>query len=127
MEYSAIVILLAMMQYMIFVGRVGLARGKYQVKAPSVSGNEAWERLYRVQMNTLEQLIIFVPSALLFGVFVGGKWVLIPGLVFLVGRQLYAHEYVNAPDSRAPGMVLTFFANVICVVGALVAVVLRLV
>jgi uncharacterized membrane protein YecN with MAPEG domain len=127
LEYSAIVILLALVQYLIFVGRVGLARGKYGVKAPSVSGNEAWERIYRVQMNTLEQLIVFVPSVFLFGIFVGGQWALIPGLVFLVGRQLYAHEYVIAPESRTPGMALTFLANAVCVIGALVGAVLRLV
>jgi uncharacterized membrane protein YecN with MAPEG domain len=60
-------------------------------------------------------------------VFVGGIWALIPGLLFLVGRQLYAFEYVKAPETRVPGMSLTLLANVICVLGALIAVGLRLI
>ena len=62
MELPAIVTLIAIVEYMVFSFRVGLSREKYGVKAPATSGNEKWERLFRVQQNTLEQLIIFLPA-----------------------------------------------------------------
>ena len=57
-----IVTALALLQYLVFGVLVGQARGKYGVRAPAVSGHEQFERVYRVQMNTLEVLIIFLPA-----------------------------------------------------------------
>jgi len=127
MEYTAVIILLALAQYLYFTLRVGAGRAKYGVEAPATSGNDAWERLFRVQQNTLEQLVIFIPATVLFGIYVSAAWVLLPGLLFLAGRQLYFYEYVNNPRSRGPGMGLTLFANAALVAGALVAVVLKLI
>ena len=62
MELPAIVTLLALLEYMFFAFRVGTSRAKYGVAAPATSGNPEWDRLFRVQQNTLEQLIIFVPA-----------------------------------------------------------------
>ena len=76
MEYAALVILLALAQYVVFTLRVGAGRPKYGVDAPKTEGNETWERLFRVQQNTLEQLIIFVPGAWLFGLYISASWVL---------------------------------------------------
>jgi len=126
MEFTALVILASLAQYLFFSARVGMARGKYGVEAPATSGNETWERLFRVQMNTLEQLIVFIPAVALFGLYVSDSWAVLPGLVYLVGRQLYSHEYVGDPKSRGPGMALTFLANAALVVGALVGIALKL-
>jgi len=126
MESTALLILIALAQYVFFSVRVGAARGKYSIEAPKTQGDENWERLYRVQMNTLEQLIVFVPAMLLFSSYVSSRWVWIPGLLFIVGRQLYAMEYVNKPSTRVPGMALTLLANTVLLVGSLVAVVIRL-
>lgn len=126
MKFAAIVILVALLQYLYFTLRVGAGRAKYGVQAPDTSGNEAWERLFRVQQNTLEQLVIFIPAMALFGMYVSARWVLLPGLLFLVGRQLYAYEYVKNPKSRGPGMGLTLLANVALVIGALIALALKL-
>jgi hypothetical protein len=127
MEYTALVILAALAQYIYFTVRVASGRAKYGVEAPRTAGNETWERLFRVQQNTLEQLIIFIPTLVLFSMYVSARWVLLPGLVFLIGRQLYAYEYVSNPGSRALGMTLSLLANVALLVGALVSLVLKLV
>ncbi|HET6593586.1 MAG TPA: MAPEG family protein [Xanthomonadales bacterium] len=127
MEYTALVILAALAQYLFFSVRVGMARGKYGIKAPATRGDEAWERLFRVQMNTLEQLIVFLPALVLFSLYVSDSWAVLPGLVFLAGRQLYSHEYVSNPQSRGPGMGMTFLANAVLVVGALAGILLKLV
>ena len=127
MEYTALVLLAALGQYLYFTMRVGAGRPKYGVDAPKTSGDEAWERLFRVQQNTLEQLIVFIPALLLFGFYVSGSWVVVPGALYLIGRQLYAYEYVKNPKGRGPGMGLTLLASVILLAGAAVGVVVKLV
>ncbi len=123
MEYAALVILLALLQYFYFTGRVGLTREKYQVDAPACRGDETWERLFRVQQNTMEQLIIMIPASLLFAFYLSGQWVLLPGIVFIAGRFLYASEYVKDPKTRGVGMGITGLANIALMLGALYGVV----
>lgn len=127
MDYAYLIILLALVQYVVFTVWVGFSRGKYGIEAPDTTGNESWERLFRIQQNTLEQLIIFIPGALIFGATTTGIWVLIPGVIFLVGRQLYAMEYLKDPKTRALGMSLTLLANAALLIGGLVGIVRRLV
>jgi hypothetical protein len=55
-------ILLALVEYIVLVGLVGRARAKYGVKAPAISGPEAFDRIFRVQQNTLEGLVVFLPG-----------------------------------------------------------------
>lgn len=125
MEYTILVILLALLQFVIFTARVAANRGKYKVNAPATSGNETWERLFRVQQNTMEQLVIFIPAAVIFGYYFKGAWILIPGLMFILGRFLYAQEYVKNPTRRVPGMALTLFANAVLLIGGLTGVALK--
>ncbi len=122
MENAVLIILLSLVQFTWFSVRVGIARGKYGVDAPKTTGNEIWERLYRVQQNTMEQLILFIPAMLAFSAYLSTRWALVPGIVFLVGRQLYSWEYVSKPPSRTPGMALTLLANTVLLAGALVGV-----
>jgi glutathione S-transferase len=121
-ESAVLIVLLALAQFTWFSVRVGITRGKYGVEAPKTTGNEIWERLYRVQQNTMEQLILFIPAMLAFSAYLSARWALIPGVVFLVGRQLYSWEYISKPPSRTPGMALTLLANAVLLVGALVGV-----
>lgn len=126
MESVAIVILLALAQYLWFTVRVGAGRPKHGIDAPRTSGDENWERMFRVQQNTLEQLAVFLPAIVLFGVYLSARWALLPGLLFLVGRQLYSYEYITNPASRVPGMALTLLANAALLIGAGVGVVMKI-
>ena len=126
MESAVLLILLALAQFTWFTARVGLARGKFGVDAPKTTGNETWERMFRVQQNTMEQLVLFIPAMLAFSFYLSARWALIPGALFLVGRQLYSWEYISKPTSRTPGMALTLFANTVLLVGALAAIVMKL-
>jgi len=126
MDYVYLVILLALVQYLAFTFRTGSARGKYGVEAPKTQGNEIWERIFRVQQNTLEQLILFIPGMLAFAHYVSVRWALLPGVLFLVGRQLFSYLYVTDPKKRSPGVALSFLANVVLVAGALIGVLLQL-
>jgi glutathione S-transferase len=62
MVWVEIVTVLALLQYLFFGVRVARARGTYGVKAPAITGHEMFERLYRVHMNTLELMAIFIPA-----------------------------------------------------------------
>jgi glutathione S-transferase len=120
MELVAIVITLALIEYMYISMQVGMARGKYGVPAPAITGDPTFERYYRVQQNTVEQMVIFLPSILLFAHFVMPAAAAALGLVFIVGRALYFKGYVAAPEKRSTGFMLTFVPNVILVLGALI-------
>jgi uncharacterized MAPEG superfamily protein len=126
MEYAVLIVLIALVQYLAFTARVGLYRGKLGVKAPHTTGNETWERMFRVQQNTLEQLVIFIPSIIVFSTYTSARWALVPGFLFLLGRQLYSMEYIKNPESRTPGMALSLLSNAVLLVGALIGLLLKI-
>jgi len=115
----SIVILLAALEFMALGGMVGYARAKYGVKAPATAGHEMFERHFRVHYNTLEQLIVFIPSIWLFGAYVSDRWGAIVGLVFIVARVLYAVGYVSDPKKREFGSILSFLCVGALLLGAL--------
>jgi glutathione S-transferase len=126
MEYVAIVAMLSLLEYMFFGIKVGQARVRYAVPAPATTGNEVFERYYRVQMNTLEQLVIFLPALIAFAWLVSPPWAAILGGLFVLGRAIYYVGYVTDPAKRGPGFLLTAIANVALVVGAVVGAVIQL-
>jgi glutathione S-transferase len=126
MAYVDIVTALALLQFIAFGFQVGGARSKYGVKAPAVTGNEIFERYFRVQQNTLEQLIVFVPGLYLFSSYFNPRLAAALGIVYLIGRQVYAANYVKDPAKRGPGFGLSFFPAIILVVGGLIGAILRL-
>jgi hypothetical protein len=121
MSYVLLVVALALLQFMIFGMAVGYARHKYNFPAPATSGNEMFERYFRGQMNTLEQLVVFLPAVFLFASHVSETWAAGLGAVYLVGRTAYFVGYVRDPKSRGPGFLLTMVANSVLVAGTLVA------
>ncbi len=126
MEIVAIVSALALVEYAAFVILCGQARGRFGVAAPSTSGNIAFERRFRVQANTVEQLVIFLPSLLLFAVYVSEPIAAGLGVVFIVGRGLYARAYVVDPAKRGPGFLLTVVSNLTLLAGGLVGAIVAL-
>lgn len=126
MAYVDIVTALALLQFIFFAFRVGGARAKYGVKAPAVTGNEIFERHFRVQQNTLEQLIGFIPGLYLFSHYFNPLCAAALGVVYLIGRQVYSISYVKDPAKRGPGFGLTFFPTVILILGGLIGAALHL-
>ncbi len=102
-----IIALLALLQFVFFGIMVGRAREQYGIKAPAVTGNEHFERAYRVQMNTLEQLILFLPALWLAAGHVREIWILLLGSVYLIGRMIYWRSYVADPATRSLGFGLS--------------------
>jgi len=106
----------------------GVARGKYGVKAPATSGHPAFERAYRVQMNTLEGTLMFLPTLWLAARYGFAGWAGVAGLAWVAGRVWYAVGYLRDPARRGGGFLLGMLAwaallamAVIGVVRALVA------
>lgn len=130
MELVILIIVLALFEYIWFSFQVGKGRGKYQIKAPAVSGHPLFERLYRVQMNTLEQLVVFIPAILVFSYmserqgWPGYEIASALGVVWIIGRALYARSYIADPAARGPGFLMTFIPSVIMLISAMVMVLL---
>jgi len=123
MTLVALVALLALLEYSVFVIMAGQARGKYGIAAPSITGDPTFERTFRVQQNTVEQLVIFFPALFLCAQYANEMAAAALGLVFVVGRALYARGYVDDPAKRGPGFLLTIASNSLLILGALVGVI----
>jgi hypothetical protein len=126
MAYVDIVTALALLQFIYFAMRVAGARGKYGIKAPAVTGNEMFERHFRVQQNTLEQLVLFIPGLHLFSSYFNPLWGAALGVVYLIGRQVYEASYVRNPASRGAGFGLTILPVSVLILGGLGGAVMRL-
>ena len=120
MPLTTLVAMIALLEFVTFALLVGRARGAYGVDAPATSGHPEFDKRYRVQMNTLEQLVVFLPAVFAFAWFVGDGWAAGLGAVFVIGRALYARQYVADPASRGPGMMLSFVPNLVLVFGAVI-------
>ena len=119
MTFVSVVATLALIEYLVFSLLTGRARAAYNVEAPATTGHPVFERWYRVQQNTVEQLVVFLPALFLFANYVSARlagWI---GLAFVVGRLIYARSYVADPASRGTGFAIGFTAVVILVLGAL--------
>jgi glutathione S-transferase len=110
--------LIVILFYLIVTMNVGRARGKYGIKAPAVSGNEKFERTYRVQMNSLEHLVFLLPAMWLFALSLSDLGGLIGGAIWVIGRIIYAFTYVRDPSSRTLGMMISFLAQIGLFLGA---------
>lgn len=123
MNYVDLVAVLAVIQLVFFSVLVGRARGRYGVNAPAVSGHEMFERVYRVQMNTLELMVAFLPALFIAAKYWPQSYVAIVGAVYLVGRFIYWRSYTAAPASRALGFALSVLPIFALLIGALAAII----
>lgn len=126
MTYVVLVTLLLLIQYLVFAMQVGAARGTGNVQAPAISGDEHYERCSRVQMNTIEQLIVTLPAMWVCAYFFRPDVAAVLGFIFFVSRFIYSAAYRKEPSSRATGFVIGFVANIALLLCGLYAVIIRL-
>ncbi len=103
---------------------VGRMRGKHNVKAPAMTGHLEFESAVRVQMNTLEWVVVFLPLLWLATIYFSPSMTMVYlswlppvlGLIWVIGRVLYMSGYMRAPDQRSTG----FLIALVCTVGLLI-------
>jgi glutathione S-transferase len=126
-HFTALVTCLAILFYLFACVQVAKARATFGIKAPATSGNPDFERVFRVQMNTLEWLPFFLPSLWLFAIYISDEVAAVLGLVWIAGRILYMTGYSEAANKRGRGFAVQAGAAILLCLGALGAIVLRLV
>jgi len=98
-------------------------RVRHKIPAPAMHGHPEVERALRVQGNTLEWLVIFVPSLWMFGIYFDGRIAAAVTAVWVLGRFLYMRAYVQDPLKRRNGFLLQLAATAVllfCAMGAAV-------
>lgn len=126
MAVLTVITILATLQFLFFGFLVGKARARFGVHAPATTGHEAFERYFRVQMNTLEQLVMFLPALWLASPYIAPPWLVLLGLLYLVGRFLYLRGYVQAAHKRSLGFAISSAAILILSAIALIGSVIRI-
>ena len=125
MELVALISILIALQYLYLTILVGKSRGETCISAPACTGDPKFERVFRVQQNTVEQLIILYPALWIFGYYVHEQAAAALGLVFLLGRILYARGYVKDPEKRGPGFIIGSLALLTLLIGDLLTLVMQ--
>jgi glutathione S-transferase len=118
---TAIVTCLALLLYGALIAQVSRARIKYSIHAPATSGHPAFERALRIQVNTGEQLLLFLPGLWMFATLVSSACAALLGLAWIAGRILYAMSYAADPARRAPGFTIAGLATGVLLLGSLIA------
>jgi glutathione S-transferase len=126
-HFTALVTCLAILFYFFTSVQVAKARAAFGIKAPAMSGNPDFERVFRVQMNTLEWMPIFLPSLWLFAIYISDPVAAVLGVVWIAGRVLYMTGYSQAANKRGTGFGIQAAAATILWLGALGAIVWRLI
>ena len=126
-SFPALVTVLALVLYVACFIMVGRARGRFGIKAPSVTGAPEFERAFRVQQNTIEQLVVFLPALWLFALYISPLWGGVLGLIWIGARAFYAVSYYREPESRGPGFIIGFVSSAVLLVGGLIGIVATLV
>jgi len=124
---TALVTCLAILFYFFTTIQVSKARAAFGIKVPAISGNPGFERVFRVQMNTLEWMPIFLPSLWLFAIYISDPIAAVLGLVWITGRILYMTGYSQAAEKRGRGFGIQAAAAILLWLGALGAIVWRLI
>jgi glutathione S-transferase len=115
-------ILLSLLEYIVMAALVGRARAKHGIRAPAMTGHPEFERANRVHVNTLENLIIFIPAVWIFATYTSALYAAILGGLFVLARAFYAIGYLQAAEKRGLGAGVTGIVNTVLVVGGLVGV-----
>jgi glutathione S-transferase len=124
---SSLITILSLLVYLVVTINVVRARVRYGVSAPSLTGDPDFERILRVQQNTLEQLVLFLPGLWLFSLFLSSSWGASLGVIWIVGRVVYAWGYYQTPKKRIIGFGVSFISAAILLIGSFIGVIASLI
>jgi glutathione S-transferase len=127
LPWTSLITALTLLLYLVITINVGRARAKYKIPPPQMTGDAEFERVLRVQQNTLEQLVFFLPALWLFSFYVNPLWGAVVGAIWLVGRIVYAWGYYQAAEKRTIGFGISSLSSIVLLLGSLVGIMLSLV
>jgi uncharacterized membrane protein YecN with MAPEG domain len=120
--YPAGVTVLALLVYLGTIINAGRNRAKYKIAAPATTGHPMFERAFRVQMNTLEHLALFLPALWLAAMYASWLWASVIGCLWIPARIFYAVAYMREPAGRAPGFMIGSLVEIVLLVMAAVGI-----
>lgn len=126
MGYIDLVGTLAVLQFLFFGFMTGAARRKSGLKAPAVTGSPEFERMYRVQTNTLETIVVFLPSLFIAGKYWSPIMVSLIGVIYIVGRFVYWRAYIKKPSTRELGFMLSVLPILVLIVLSIIGSILHI-
>ncbi len=115
---TTLAVILALLVYFGLAAVVGQARAKYNCPAPASGGHPEFDKRYRVQMNTLEQLALFLPAVWLAAPVLGDMITAGLAAVWSLGRIVYARSYYADPASRSAGFMMTLLPTLVLIIAA---------
>jgi uncharacterized membrane protein YecN with MAPEG domain len=94
---------------------VARTRGRHKVSPPAMTGAFAVECALRVQGNTVEQVVIFLPLLWVAALYFHAIGWLVPliGLCWCIGRILYAAGYMAEPRKRELGFGISVISSIL--------------
>jgi glutathione S-transferase len=116
---TGLVTVLTMLVMIWIMMQVGKARSQHQIPAPTMDGPEAFLRVLRVQANSVEQIVMFLPMLWLFANLAGDFWAACVGVLFPIGRVVYAQGYIAAANKRSTGFLIGAVSVVVLTLGSL--------
>ena len=123
--YPGILSSVALLVYYFTLFKSGMARGRFEVPAPSHDGPEEYVRHVRAHQNTVEHLVMFLPGLWLFALAVDPIWAAGIGAIWPVGRLMYALGYYKAPEKRSIGLYISMPPIYIFILGSLIGFVIK--
>jgi glutathione S-transferase len=125
--WVALVSAVSVLVYYLTLLNAGLARVKFKIPAPSHDGPEDYVRRVRAHQNTVEHLVMFLPSMWTFALLVSPLWAAALGAIWPVGRFFYMLGYSKASSLRRPGLYITMPSIYIFILGSIIGAIYRIV
>lgn len=125
MKYSAWITIASLLMYIWTFAKAGKARGIYKVSAPYSDGPPEFLVAQRVQANTVEQIIIFIPLLWLTCLFMNDRLAALLGAIWVVGRVIYALGYYKAPEKRSLGFGISSLAAIGLLITSIVGLIIH--
>jgi uncharacterized membrane protein YecN with MAPEG domain len=126
MIWASLATCLSLLVYVALTVNVGKARAKYHIAAPAITGDPAFERIFRVHQNTMESLVAQLPALWLFDLYGSDRWAGVLGMIWVVGRVVYAAGYYADASKRSIGAMICMLTTAILLIGALIEILMKL-
>ncbi len=127
MQYVELTAVIAVLQLLFFGAMTGKARRESGLKAPAMTGHKTFERMYRVQVNTLEVIVVLLPC-----LFIAAKYWPQPlvaglGIIYIIGRFAYWRGYISSPEKRTIGFLLSIVPTILLAILAITGILISLI